>query len=224
MTQSRVLFTKKITNNQKNSINIALDCYDFISIEMLDFHFPTTTPASHFVFTSKNAVDAVLSQYEINTTQSIYAVGKSTKAKLLEYAAFKNIQVPYNQYNAEGLIELFEQNNSNNFRYFCGKKRLPKLEDYFKTNQKKHQVIEVYDTILSPPSNLDTKNYQWLCFCSPSSIESFLTKYELLPHQDILCIGNTTAKVLNSHKNRIHVAKKATIDSMLNYLEEHYKN
>lgn len=221
---SKVLFTTQIDSEQLlDNRSFSIDIYNFTRIQIIDFQTPEVL-SKHCVFTSKNAVEAVLDKVEIPSTQSIYAVGKKTKERLMRYNNFQNIKTPDNTENAKGIIRLIEQEKSNNFLYFCGKRRLPDLEQYFIEKGKDYKLLEVYDTILSPPENLKTENYEWLCFCSPSAIESYLQHYQLLPSHKILCIGQTTAKAIENYENKVCIAPKTSIASMLNYLDEYYKN
>lgn len=220
--KTNILFTKQLTDKQRFSNTLNIEDYNFITIDELPFEYPSS-PASHLLFTSKNAVDAVLKQHKINKTQSIYAVGEATKNRLLSYDKFTNIKTPENQSDAETLIELFKEDKANDFTYFCGKKRLPKLEDYFNENNIKYRIVEVYDTRLSPPSFLEVNKYEWLCFCSPSAVKSFQKKYEILPFQKTICIGKTTANALDNTNNVVEIAPNASIESMINYIEKQYK-
>lgn len=218
-----VLFSRELTENQLNKLIFPIDSFAFITIKYLDFYLPPPSTSHRLIFTSKNAVEAVLSQHKIATTQPIYAVGEKTKQKALQYAAFQNIKTPDTQENTEALIKLLEKEKSNNFLYFCGKKRLPYLEQYFNQKKKQYKAIEVYDTLLSPPSGLNTANYQWLCFCSPTAVASYLKKYTILPFHKMLCIGKTTAAILQKHTANVTVAPKASVESMLNYLKQQYE-
>ncbi len=219
----KVLFTKKIVEKHLFFNDFLIESYEFVRIVPLDFKLPSS-PLQHYIFTSQNAVTAVCKKQSIDTMQSIYAVGEKTRDKLLEFADFHDIKIPKEKENAEGLIAQIEEDKSDNFLYFCGKKRLQKLEQYFVATAKNYQIVEVYDTLLTQPKDIATERYEWLCFCSPSAVESYLQSYELLPHHKILCIGATTAKVLEYKTNTIHIAPKASVESMLKYLETYYKN
>ncbi len=218
----RILFTKKIAEKHLFSNDFLVESYEFVRTLPLDFKLPSS-PLQHYIFTSKNAVTAVCEKQIIDTMQSIYAVGEKTREKLLEFANFQNIKIPQEKENTEGLIAQIEEDKSDNFLYFCGKKRLQKLEQYLITTGKNYQIVEVYDTLLTQPTNITAECYEWLCFCSPSAVESYLQSYELLPHHKILCIGTTTAKALQNKTNTIHIAPKASVESMLKYLETYYK-
>ncbi len=219
----KVLFTKKINTKHLFFNNFLVESYEFVHIVPLDFKLPSS-PFQHYIFTSQNAVKFVCNHHTIDTMQSIYAVGEKTQEKLLDFAEFQNIKIPPNKESAEGLILRIEEDNSDNFLYFCGRKRLQKLEQYFVATGKHYEIVEVYDTLFRQPSKIDTRHYEWLCFCSPSSVESYLQSYELLPHHKVLCIGTTTAKILENKINAIHIAPKASVEGMLKYLEEYYKN
>ncbi len=122
------------------------------------------------------------------------------------HSDFQNINTPKKEENAAGLIQLIEQEKSDDFLYICGKKRLPILEHYFEKNNKNYEILEVYDTVLSPTENLQVENY--------------LTVYNILPKHKILCIGKTTAKTVRNYTEKIEIAPEASVLSMLNYLNE----
>ncbi len=216
---STILFTKKLTNKQKNILQISIDNFDFIRINPIDF----TCSLSSFqtlIFTSQNAVKQVVNKIKIPVNQRIYVVGNKTKQSLLNLQDFKNIYQPEKDENAGGIIQLIEAHNTDDFIYFCGTKRVPTLEKYLKENAKKHQLIEVYDTCLSPTLGLDITQYEYLCFCSPSAVESYLSTYKIFPKHKILCIGKTTASVLRNYTKNIEIAPQASVESMLHYLNE----
>ncbi|MBS9768859.1 MAG: uroporphyrinogen-III synthase [Flavobacteriaceae bacterium] len=211
--KSTILFTKKLTEKQKKSLAVPIDDFDFITIKPLDFECHLS-PSQTLVFTSQNAVKQVLKKIHIPLQQLIFVVGNKTKKMLLDYADFENIKQPTHE-TARGIIQLIEEQNANDFLYFCGKKRLPTLENYLNKNGKKHQVIEVYDTCLTPTLKLYVERYRYICFCSPSAVESFVSTYKLTDKQQCICIGETTAKALRSYTKNIEIAPKSSVESML---------
>lgn len=219
----KVLFCKKITENQLYKVDFEIDECDFIRVKQLAFKIPLPH-CKHLIFTSQKAVDAVLSRYEIPTTQSIYVVGKKTRAKLLEYADFHNIKMPsLSHENSAGLIELLESDKSDDFLYLCGKRRLATLEKYLEKSRKIYKIVEVYETELFTPLDLTVEDYTWICFCSPSAVDSYVEKYPILPFHRVLCIGKTTANRLIGVTQNITIAPEASIESMLKYLEQEYE-
>ncbi len=216
--KSRILFTKKLTDKQKKSLSIAVDNFDFITINPLVFEC-YSSPFQTLIFTSQNAVKQVLNNIEIPLNQPILTVGKKTKECLLSFGDFQNIQQPVEQENAEGIIKRIEQENTDDFLYFCGKKRLPTLENYLRKSNKKYQLIEVYDTCLTPTLGLDIGQYEHICFCSPSAVESFVSAYKLKGKHKCLCIGQTTAKALRSYTSNIEIAPQSSVESMLEVIK-----
>lgn len=220
----RVLFTKQLFHYQHRNYCFKLDTFDFIKIKPSAFKAPQFSPTAALLFTSKNAVNTVLSQHDLPTTQKIYAVGEKTKEALMLHKKFETIKTPHQtQQHAAGLIDLLKQEKVVEFVYFCGKQRLPYLEQYFEDNNLKYETVEVYDTVLAPPLNLKVEGYDWLCFCSPTAVISYLNKYKIFPHHRLLCIGKTTATALQDYKNQLKIALKPSIASMLQYLEKQNK-
>ncbi len=129
----KVLFTKKIAEKHLFFSSFLVESYELVRTVPLDFKLPSFS-LQHYIFTSQNAVTAVCKKQTINTMQSIYAVGEKTREKLLEFADFQDIKTPKEKENTEGLIAQIEEDKSDNFLYFCGKKRLQKLEQYFVAN------------------------------------------------------------------------------------------
>lgn len=218
----KVLFLKQLSNYQLVKCSYTIDFFDFIKIRPIAFEY-ISTPDDNLIFTSKKAVDIVLGRHQLSNMQQVYAVGKKTQETLMKYGDFQNVKVPKIKQNSKGIIDLIKEDKTDNFVYFCGKKRLPYLEDYFKENAKKYKAMEVYDTLLSPPSGIDTEAYNWLCFCSPTAVFSYLGKYDILPKHKILCIGKTTAAVLNNYEKQLNIAPEPSVKSMLNYIEK-YQN
>lgn len=215
----KILFTKELSQRQKEyAKGLHIEDYSFIGIEYLPYSLSLAhRQLPYLIFPSQSAVNAVKNSFSPIDSQVIYAVGHKT-AKMLNELWNNEIRIAEPE-NAMGIASLIRRENTDDFLYFCGKRRLNIMEDFLTQESKKYKLVEVYDTLNTPQKGLITSKYDVLCFCSPSAVDSYLSLYEIIDTQHIVAIGETTATVLRTYTKNIHTVKKASVEAMLDYLK-----
>ena len=145
-----VLSTKKLAPNQKELLlnaGIGLVEKDFISIVPLDFK--VTQIPENLIFTSKNAVKAILKHSLVKEFQAkkVFCVGSKT-AEFLEKKGFSITETA--DYGADLADIIVEKYRAEDFIFFCGRKRNPDLPERLKKANVNFTEVEVYDTRPSP--------------------------------------------------------------------------
>ncbi len=204
----RVLSTKKLSLSQKELLlNAGLGFveYDAITIEFIPFQ--TGGLIEHAIFTSKNAVKAVLAKNI--TVQKAYCVGSKTEAFLKE----NDITVLAVAENATKLAQqLVSEYKDTHFVFFCGSKRRSELPETLKKYQMVFREVHVYNTLLNPKS-FET-NFDGILFFSPSGVESFTLENDL-KKSAAFCIGNTTAEAIKQYTDKYIIASKPTVENVI---------
>ena len=164
-----VLSTIKINKNLENSFkenNIELTQHDFIKTEIKNFDIPKKY--KNWIFTSKNAVNAVFSsKYKINyKNYNYYCVGENT-----EYLLTKNGQkVSKMANNSIKLANFIKKNHKkDSYLYFRGSIKNNDFSSFFKKNNIALKEVIVYKTFLTPKKW--GKNLMELCFSAPVELK-----------------------------------------------------
>lgn len=222
-----ILSTKKLLPNQKQVLlnaNFEVIEEDFIETKSTNFDMSLRgTKQSHInnnlIFTSQNAVNAVLKRDDLKELKSknVFCVGIKTKS-LLEENGF-NV-VAHTGYAAD-LAEIISLiYNKESYTFFTGNLRRDVLPNILKENRITCNEIEVYETILT--SKKITEKVDGILFFSPSGVESYL-KLNTIKNEMCFCIGETTAEALENKKiKNIVIAKKPTVENVIDEVIEYY--
>lgn len=215
--------TKSLSLDQTSKLNsrIGVVSSDFITIRNNRLKPKLVkNPIENVVFTSQNGVEALLNNFsstELDFT-NIYCVGRRTK-RLIEKKIGK---VAHIENDAKKLANyLVEKLDGKNITFFCGNKRRDDLPTILAENEIVVNEIECYQTQLTP--RIIEEKYKGILFYSPSGIESFL-KDNSTSESTAFCIGETTASEAKKHFKNVVVAKVSTVESMLNSVNEFFKN
>ena len=215
-----ILSTKSLFPEQKQILldaNMAVDDFDFIATNAKKFELDQVY--DNLIFTSQNAVEAVLQHPNCDQLKSkkVFAVGMKTKSLLTENGF--NV-VAYTGYAADlaEIISLVYSKES--YTFFCGNLRRDELPNTLKENSVLYNEIEVYKTALTPQKMKQQPD--GILFFSPSAVESYL-KLNSINDDLCFCIGETTAEALekNKTKNRI-IAGKATVEELIQDVITYY--
>jgi hydroxymethylbilane synthase len=217
-----IFSTKKLTHEQHLRLNISAnaDSDDFIKISPNRIS-PIVLKKSHknVVFTSKNAVEAVLtscSAAELDF-ENIYCVGRKTRRLIKN----KFGKVTHFENNAKDLANhLVEFIDGTEVTYFHGNISLDEIPKILEENNITVNAIEAYRTKLSGKSI--PEEVKGIMFYSPSNVESYLN--ENSADKIAYCIGETTAKAARAHFKEVKVAKIPTVESVIDLVNEDYKN
>ncbi len=216
----RVLSTKKLLLNQKKLLlndNLAVIERDFIKIKTKKVVIKKVADA--LIFTSQNAVLAVLNSEDINFFKSkkIFCVGIKTKT-LLEKKGF--IVEKHTNY-AEELAEIISLNYHHlSYTFFSGNLRRDVLPKKLKEFGIAFNEIEVYKTVIA--SKLNNITVDSILFYSPSGVESYLKKNKIT-NEVCFCIGNTTAKALENITKKIVIADQPSVENVIIKCLNYYK-
>ena len=207
-----VLSTKILTPSQKElflNSGLGLVEYDALQIEMLDVEIPLDF--QNYIFTSKNAVKAFLTQVEGTDFSKFraFCVGEKTASFLTE----ESIEVVETAENASSLAEkILENHAEKTFVFLSGNQRREDLPEALKKNNVQYKEVEVYRTQLVPKAF--HRNFEGILFFSPSGIRSYLLENNIA-NNTLFCIGETTAKEAKKHTEQIIIANKPTVENVL---------
>lgn len=207
-----LLSTKTLTPAQKELIlnaGIGLVEKEFISIVPLNFQLNSIP--ENIIFTSKNAVKAILDHPAVSQlrTRNVFCVGEKTAALLKENDFTVVKAADYGNILADAIVKDYQKED---FLFFCGKNRHPALPDTLKANGVRLIEIEVYDTLLEP-KKID-RIFDGVLFFSPSAVQSFYSE-NTAEESIAFCIGKTTASEAEKYTGNIVVANKPTTENLI---------
>ena len=170
------------------------------------------------IFTSQNAVNAVLSSPEILKMiegKITYCVGKKTAA-LLGKNGQKVAKIAQNSSELAHFLAKNHQNES--FSYFCGKLRTSDLEEILPAHRMHIQPIEVYATHLE--DHPVKGHFDGILFFSPSGVRGY-AQSNAFENTHSFCLGNATAAEVALHTSQYTVAKEPSESQLLLLLKNH---
>jgi len=211
--------SKELTSKLQSDIGISMS--DFISIKNQRIKLKDIkTPIKNAVFTSQNAVEAVLFNYPAEELEfkDIYCVGRRTKRLIKNKIGI----IAHAESSAEKLaLYLKEKLKDKEIVFFCGNKRREELPKILTQSAFKIHEIECYQTVLTP-QKIDLK-FSGVLFYSPSGIESFLQN-NTTKNRVAFCIGETTASKARLHFNKVIVAKTTSKSGVINAVNNYFEN
>jgi uroporphyrinogen-III synthase len=217
-----ILSTKSLLPAQTQLLfnaNIAVDTVDFIEINPKSFELNQVF--DNLIFTSQNAVQAILQHPNCNQLKgkNAFAVGMKTK-NLLDENGFNVLA--YTGYAADlaEIISLIYGKES--YTFFCGNLRRDELPKILIENSVLFNEIEVYETTLKPQKIKQQPD--GILFFSPSAVESYL-KLNSIKNEPCFCIGETTAEALTKNKIKtIHIAGKPSVEQVIQDVITYYNS
>ena len=187
------------------SSGIEISSYDAINIEKIPFDIDSII--SNAIFTSKNAVEAVLSKNI--QIKNCYCVGEKTKLLLLENGQ----KVAKSEENASKLANyIVKLHKNDHFLFFCGNKKRDELPNILLNNNINFSTKEVYKTSLNY-RKINT-NLSGILFFSPSAIQSYC-RYNKITNEVLFTIGQTTANEAKNYSNKIITSKSNSIEQVV---------
>jgi len=218
----RILFTRTLNTDQIEyglKMGCLIDHHAFIRIDLcaldaasIDLINSGTYP--NWIFTSQNAVRSLQANRELiqlDKLEKCFAVGQKTAEQLSEIGI--TAIVPKRQ-NAEALSDLLNAYSTEPFLYFTGNLRQRTLINFFEDHESPYKEMKVYDTHLIQP-DIKLKDYDAICFCSPSAVHSFFKNYQLKDNQPCFAIGNTTAVALVDYSDTVMLAEQTNVFSLI---------
>ena len=214
--------TKSLSLDQTNELDskIGVGSSDFITIRNNRLKpVLVKKPIKNVVFTSQNAVEALLNNFDATELdfENIYCVGRRTK-RLIEKRIGK---VAQSEKDAEKLgAYLVENVDGKDITFFCGNKRRDELPTILAENNFVVNEVECYKTQLTP-RKIEEK-YKGILFYSPSGIESYL-KDNSTSESVAFCIGETTGAEAKKHFKNVIISKVSTVESLLKSVNAHFE-
>jgi uroporphyrinogen-III synthase len=218
----RLLGTKKLSLYLKDLLiknQFSLVEHSFIQIKPLSVQIRITN--ENLIFTSQNAVKIAFSNSKIKPLlegKKYFCVGEKTK-----YIIEENGQkVTKKAQNSAELVHFLEKNYKNEaFSFLCGKRRRSEIESFFYTNNSNSEVIEIYDTLLTPKTF--NSKFDGILFFSPSAVLSFFQTNLWSPKAHGFCIGKTTASALENYTKNFSIAKEPNEMEVFLSIYNYYK-
>ena len=214
MTGFRLLSTKILRPSQRRRfVDLGVDYieHNFISIELLPFN--EEIPNKPLIFTSQNAVHAVLNSLK-KETYECYCVGEKTKQLLIENGQ-KVLKTTSNATDLGNFLANLAQKQS--FLFFTGNERRPAIESALKRGPHTLEIREVYK---SSPTSKALGNNQGILFFSPNGVKSYL-QTNALNDQQTFAIGTTTANALEKYTSHIIIARQPSVEHLLVAVKKH---
>ena len=198
---------------EANSAGIGIDVIAFIETtpiktqEVKQQIVQAVLSPATIVFTSMNAVDAVVAQkHNLQTDWSIYCIGTTTNKLVSLYFGENSISGTAN--SAAELAQLIvEDRFAENVIFFCGDQRREELPEILSKNNIEVKEIVVYETIIVP--HQISKEYDGILFFSPSAVESFFSTNTIKQQTILFAIGNTTATAIKKFTNNTIIISDA---------------
>jgi hydroxymethylbilane synthase len=218
---TRIYSTKTLSLDQKSKISSKIDVEmsDFITIRSNRIaNKVIKNPIENVLFTSKNAVNALLSSFDPSELQfkNIYCVGRRTK-RLIERKIGPVVQ---SENSAEKMAaHLIANMDSKELTFFCGNIRREELPNALADHGFVINEVESYVTSLTPRKVED--EFHGILFFSPSAVASYL-KENRASELPVFCIGETTAETARKYFKNIEVAKVPTVDSLINSVNQYF--
>ena len=206
---STIKINKKLENSFKEN-NIELTQHNFIKTEIKNFDIPKKY--KNWIFTSKNAVNAVFStKYQIDyENYNYYCVGENTEY-LLNKKGQKVLKTANNSIKLANFIK--KNKKKDPYIYFRGSIKNDHFSSFFKKNGIALKEVIVYKTSLTPKKM--KKQFDGIMFFSPSAVKSFRSKNEI-KNCMCFCIGDTTLNYLQTYNHRGCSVKTPSIENVVN--------
>jgi len=172
------------------------------------------------VFTSMNAVEAVVAATKTSPRWQIGSLGTTT-FKLIE-KHFPGSSVIATGNNASELaIALSSTIKKGKVIFFCGDQRRDELPSILKEHGIELEEIIVYKTI--PQTVHVEKDYDGIAFYSPSAVHSFFSVNKLNESAIVFSIGNTTSESVRQYTgNTIIEAIEPGKENLIKRILEYY--
>lgn len=227
--KKHILFTRSLNSEHlkyADKLELSVIAKAFIQIDIRSLsesriELINSKPESNWIFTSQNAVKAIskhISSFKSLQEKKVFAVGDKTAEELLKIGI--EALLP-EQHNSQSLIELLEKQTKSSYIHFSGNLRQNIISDFMLEKEFDFEEIECYQTKLHQP-NINIDDFDAICFCSPSAVISFFSKYKIKESIPCIAIGNTSAVKLLDFSEHVVMSERTDVFSLLeichNYL------
>ncbi len=173
------------------------------------------------IFTSMNAVEAVVNYVYDPPDWRIYCIGHATRQLVTEH--FGEEAIAGTAASAAELAELVaEDEPDNEIIFFCGNQRREELPSILESNGLELTEIMVYHTIAVPRKI--NRSYNGILFFSPSAADSFFSVNKVNGPTILFAIGATTAQTIKKYtSNKIIVSDEPAKEQLVEMMVDFFK-
>jgi uroporphyrinogen-III synthase len=227
--KKHILFTRDLNSEHlkyADELELTVTAKAFIQIEIISLseikiELINSKPESSWIFTSQNAVKSIskyISSFKSLQEKKVFAVGNKTAEELLKLGIEAILP---EQHNSKSLIELLEKQTASSYIHFSGNLGQNIISDFMTEKELNFEEIECYQTSLNQP-DINSNDFDAICFCSPSAVISFFSKYKIKDTVPCIAIGSTTAVKLLDYSEHVVMSERTDVFSLLeichNYL------
>lgn len=171
------------------------------------------------IFTSVQAVKALqFNNFDFSKIATAFCVGGRTVNMLNRLG----VEVAVSAKNARELgSKITGEYRKEHFMAFSGNLRRDELFEIMAQSHVEVEEVVVYDIIIL--KRLLGEQFSRILFFSPSGLKGYVFGGNTT-HADVYCLGSTTAEEAGRHFNRVHIAPKPTINSLVEYVINDIKN
>lgn len=167
------------------------------------------------IITSKNAIKFLkINEIEIDKKINVFAIGEASFKACKEFG-FENIYLSKNAHGNEFAIEILPFLKGKKALYIKAKETASKLSEILQNGGVLLSNIIAYENLcVKLPQNKKPGKNSILIFTSPKNVESFICNFGFDDSYKCVCIGKTTAKILNEYTKAI-VCKTQDINACI---------
>ena len=227
--KKNILFTRSLSPEHlkyAEELGLNVTAKPFIQIDLMPISkekidLINSKPNADWIFTSQNAVKSIskhLSSLDALDEKKFFAVGLKTAEELLK----NGIQALLPEvHNSQSLIDLLEKQDNTSYIHFSGNLRQNSICHFMTEKELDFEEVECYQTNLHQP-DVAIADFNGICFCSPSAVHSFFSKYTIKETVACFAIGSTSAVLLLNYSEHVVMSEYTNVYSLLdtcyNYL------
>lgn len=183
------------------------------------------------IFTSRNAIDYYFAlakdlRIEISENMKYFCTSDQIAFYLQKYIQFRKRKIFYGDSTYPSLLPLLKKHKEEKLVLPCNDSSNEELYSLLTANNVNFQKAVIYKNESADLSQIDIKNFDLLCFFSPSGIQSLkhnFPKY-VQGEQLIATYGKTTMQAAEAAKLRVDIpAPTPTAPSMIMAIDEFIK-
>ena len=183
------------------------------------------------IFTSRNAIDYYFAlakdlRIEISENMKYFCTSDQIAFYLQKYIQFRKRKIFYGDSTYPSLLPLLKKHKEEKLVLPCNDSSNEELYSLLTANNVNFQKAVIYKNESADLSQIEIKNYDLLCFFSPSGIQSLKHNFPKYTQgeQLIATYGKTTLQAAEAAKLRVDIpAPTPTAPSMIMAIDEYIK-
>jgi len=216
--------------------NIKIEFRKFIQIQGIsapEFRKQNLDPLKFtaVIITSKYAVDNYFRickelKVEMPADMKYFCVSEATAKYLQKYIVIRKRKLFVGERTATDLLPLIKKYPNEKYIYPCSDIHRTDLTDFMHDNGYNIKEAVIYQTVASELNDIQIKNYDMLCFFSPSGIESLFKNFPDFVQENtrIGVFGPTTARIAKEMGLKVDIeAPSPNAPSMAGAIEQYLK-